>query len=57
MNKIIITAEDTCDLTPELRKQYNIRAVGLNLTVDGVEYNSATNPISSTEFFAFGGTT
>ncbi len=51
MNKIIITAEDTCDLTPELRKQYNIKTIGLNLTVDGVEYNSATNPISSEDFY------
>ena len=51
MNKIIITAEDTCDLTPELRKQYNIRTIGMNLTVDGVEYNSLTKPISSDEFY------
>ena len=52
MNKIIITAEDTCDLTPELRKQYNIRTIGLNLTVDGVEYNSASNPILSDDFYS-----
>ena len=25
MNKILITAEGTCDLTPELCKKYNIR--------------------------------
>ena len=51
MNKIIITAEDTCDLTPELRKQYNIRTIGMNLTVDGVEYNTISNPISSDDFY------
>jgi len=51
MNKIIITTEDTCDLTPELRKQYNVKTIGMNLTVDGVEYNSQSNPISSTEFY------
>jgi len=51
MNKIIITAEDTCDLTQELRNQYNIRTIGLNLTVDDKEYNSSSNPISSDEFY------
>ncbi len=51
MNKIIITAEDTCDLSPELCKQYNIETIGLNLTVDGKEYNSKLNPISSEEFY------
>lgn len=51
MNKIIITAEDTCDLNAELRNQYNIRTIGLNLIVDGVEYNSQTNPISSSDFY------
>lgn len=51
MNKIIITAEDTCDLTPELRNQYNIRTIGMNLTVDGVEYNTISNPISSDDFY------
>lgn len=51
MNKIIITAEDTCDLTPELRNQYNIRTIGMNLTVDGIEYNTISNPISSDDFY------
>lgn len=51
MNKIIITAEDTCDLTPELREQFNIRTIGMNLTVDGTEYNTISNPISSDDFY------
>ncbi|MBQ3502091.1 MAG: DegV family protein [Clostridia bacterium] len=51
MNKIIITTEDTCDLTPELCKQYNISTIGLNLIVNDVEYNSQTNPISTEDFY------
>lgn len=51
MNKIIITTEDTCDLSPELCKQYNIATMGLNLTVNDVEYNSQTNPISIEDFY------
>ena len=51
MNKILITAEDTCDLTPELCKQYNIKTIGMNLNVDGVEYNTKSKPISSEEFY------
>ena len=51
MNKILITAEDTCDLTPELRKQYNIETIGMNINVNGVEYNTRTNPISSEDFY------
>ena len=50
MNKILITAEGTCDLTPELCSKYNIEIVGMNLNVDGVEYNTKTNPISSEDF-------
>ena len=51
MNKILITAEGTCDLTPELCSKYNIEVVGMNLSVDGVEYNTKTNPISSEDFY------
>ncbi|MBQ8522269.1 MAG: DegV family protein [Clostridia bacterium] len=51
MNKILITAEGTCDLTPELCSKYNIEIVGMNLNVDGVEYNTKTNPISSEDFY------
>ena len=51
MNKILITAEGTCDLTPELCSQYNIEVVGMNVNVDGVEYNTKTNPISSEDFY------
>ena len=51
MNKILITAEDTCDLTPELCAKYNIETIGMNLNVDGVEYNTKTNPISSENFY------
>lgn len=51
MNKILITAEDMCDLTPELCKQYNIETIAMNLIVDGVEYNTKTNPISSKDFY------
>ena len=50
MNKIIITAEGTCDLTQELCEKYNIRVIGLNLTVDGVEFNSVSKPIASEDF-------
>ncbi len=51
MNKILITAEGTCDLTPELCKQYNIEVIGMNLIVDGVEYNTKSKPISSEDFY------
>ena len=51
MNKILITAEDTCDLTPELCKKYNIETIGMNLNVDGIEYNTKSKPISSEEFY------
>lgn len=51
MNKIIITAEGTCDLTPELCEKYNIAITGMNLNVDGIEYNTKTNPISSEDFY------
>lgn len=51
MNKILITAEGTCDLTPELCSKYNIEVIGMNINVDGVEYNSKTNPISSEDFY------
>ncbi len=52
MNKILITAEGTCDLTPELCEKYNIEVVGMNLNVDGVEYNTKSNPISSEAFYS-----
>ena len=51
MNKILITAEDMCDLTPELCKQYNIETVDMNLIVDGIEYNTQKKPISSQDFY------
>lgn len=51
MNKILITAEGTCDLTPELCKQYNIEVVGMNVNVDGIEYNTKSNPISGEDFY------
>lgn len=51
MNKILITAEDMSDLTPELCKQYNIETIAMNLIVDGVEYNTKANPISSQDFY------
>lgn len=51
MNKILITAEGTCDLTPQLCEQHNIKVVGMNVNVDGVEYNTQTNPISSEDFY------
>lgn len=51
MNKILITAEGTCDLTPELCSKYNIEVIGMNLNVDGVEYNTKSNPISSEDFY------
>ncbi|MBQ7797950.1 MAG: DegV family protein [Clostridia bacterium] len=51
MNKILITAEGTCDLTPELCSKYNIEVIGMNLNVDGVEYNTKSNPISSEAFY------
>ena len=51
MNKILITAEDMSDLTPELCKQYNIETIAMNLIVDGVEYNTKTKPISSQDFY------
>lgn len=51
MNKILITAEGTCDLTPELCEKYNIEVVGMNLSVDSIEYNTKSNPISSTDFY------
>lgn len=51
MNKILITAEDTCDLPPKLCEQYNISTIGMNLNVDGIEYNTKTNPISSEDFY------
>lgn len=51
MNKILITAEDMCDLTPELCKQYNIETIDMNLIVDGVEYNTKNKPISSQDFY------
>lgn len=50
MNKIIITAEQTCDLTPELQKKYNIRVAPMISWVNGVEYN-ANNPISLQDFY------
>jgi len=51
MNKILITAEGTCDLTPELCQKYNIEIIGMNLIVDGKEYNTKSNPISSSDFY------
>ena len=35
MNKVIVIADSTCDLTPELVKQYQIQVVPLHLTVEG----------------------
>ena len=51
MNKILITCEGTSDLNKELYEKYNIKVLGLNMTVDGVEYNNISNPISSKEFY------
>ncbi len=51
MNKILITAEDTCDLTQELCDKYNIATVGMNLMVDGEEYHTKNKPISSADFY------
>ena len=50
MNKIIITAEQTCDLTPELQEKYNIRVIPMRTWVNDVEYN-CDNPMSSKEFY------
>lgn len=51
MNKILITAEDMCDLTTELCNQFNIETIDMNLIVDNVEYNTKTKPISSQDFY------
>lgn len=50
MNKIIITAEQTCDLTQELQEQYNVRVLPMSTWVNDIEYN-ASNPISSKDFY------
>lgn len=50
MNKIIITAEQTCDLTPELKEKYNVRVIPMSTWVNDVEYN-ASNPISCKDFY------
>lgn len=50
MNKIIITAEQTCDLTPELQDKYNVRVIPMSTWVNDIEYN-VSNPMSSKEFY------
>ena len=38
MNKIIIIADSTCDLTPELIKEYDIKIFPLHVAFDGDDH-------------------
>lgn len=38
MNKVLISADSTCDIGPELQKKFNIRLLNWRIELDGQEY-------------------
>ena len=38
MNKVLISADGTCDIGPELQKKFNIRLLNWRIELDGQEY-------------------
>lgn len=38
MNKVIISADSTCDIGPELAKRYNVKLIAWKIELDGKEY-------------------
>ncbi len=51
MEKIIITTEETCNLSKELLDKYNIKKCDVTFWVDGVEHNSKTTDMTPQEFY------
>lgn len=40
MSKILISTEDTCDLSKELLEQFNIHSIEMHFMVDGISYST-----------------
>ena len=38
MGKVIISADSTCDIGPELQKRYNVQLINWRILLDGKEY-------------------
>lgn len=52
MENLIITTEIICDLPKEVLEKYNIKVCPVNYFVDGYEYNTETNLMPATQFYA-----
>ena len=42
-DKIILVSDSSCDLSPELIKEHDIRIIPLHVNFDGVEYDDGVN--------------
>ena len=42
-NKILVTADSTCDLSPELKERYGIRITPLHVILDGEDRRDGVN--------------
>ena len=52
MGNLIITTEIICDLPKEVLEKYNIKVCPVNYFVDGYEYNTETNLMPASQFYA-----
>ena len=43
MNKVIISADSTCDIGPELQKRYNVQLLNWRILLDDREYLDNVN--------------
>ncbi len=51
MEKIIISAEATCDLPRDIIEENDIRIVDMDFLIDGTVYNTATDDVLSTNLY------
>ena len=51
MEKILITTEETANLSEELLNKYNIKKCDVHYYVNGVEYYSKDNNLSPEQFY------
>lgn len=51
MEKIIITTEETANLSEKLLNKYNIKKCDVHYSINNIEYNSKDNNITSEEFY------
>ena len=51
MKNLIISLESTCDLTPELLKNYELAQIDMSFFVDGNEYNTENDNVVSSGLY------